>query len=110
MDVLRAYILLLHAKTARDGFPVRHAIGEKEMTPQFAGIGTALQKLKFNFNQDATKLTNRIANVDQRRSVAFEKANTSLDSAEAQVNEVESFVADLEGSNGAPTSTPTVAS
>ena len=102
MDTLRAYILILHAKTARDGFPVAFRKRTNPMTPKVQGIASAMAKLRHNLDDRAEKLLTRIENVDKRGATAFGKAHGNLDASEASLADVEKFVADLEDSNGAP--------
>ena len=72
------------------------------MTPKVSGIASAMSKLKFGFDRRADELLARIGDVDRRGNVAFSKAGERLDAAESSINDVEAMVAELEGSNGAP--------
>lgn len=104
MDVLLAYILILHAKTARDGFPVAYAKRKNPMTPKVQGIASALAKLHHNLDDRADKLLARIETVDKRGDTAFKGAHARLDQSEAALGEVDSLLADLEKTNGGPIS------
>jgi hypothetical protein len=103
-EKLRAYILLLHAKTQRDGFPERHRNGEPSVTPNVRGVASAMDKLRHELDDMAGKLLARVEETGKRGVAAFEKAHERLSASDSELKEVEDLVAGMEQSNGGPTS------
>jgi hypothetical protein len=106
LDILRAQILILHAKVERERLQTRIAFLERTqpMTPKVQGIASALAKLHHNLDDRADKLLARIETVDRRGDTAFKGAHARLDESEAALGEVDALLADLEKTNGGPIS------
>ena len=103
MDRLHALILILHAKTARDGFPLQYAIKRNEpMTPNIRGAAGAVAKLRHNADERAKQLIDRVESVDAKNAAAHTNAHGLLDQVEAATAEIEGLSQDLEGTNGGP--------
>jgi hypothetical protein len=99
MDRLRAQILLCHARVRE--CRLRERINA--MTPKLAGVASAMAKLHHGLDARAEKLLARIETAERRGDEAFKKAHGKLDAADTAVGEVETFIAQLECTNGGPT-------
>lgn len=102
MDALRGLILILHAKSTRDGFPVQFSVKRKPMTPDFRSVPLRLAKLQHSLNARAQKLHEKMEGLEARAEGAFGKAHAQLDVAESAVADVDKFVSDVEQTNGGP--------
>jgi len=74
----------------------------KQMTPKFRGVGEALKKFQHNLDADASKLMERIEGADHRREAVFTKSHAALADANASLDEVDTFLSDLEKTNAGP--------
>ena len=102
-DALRAYVLLLHLKTARDGFPERYRKGDRPLTPNVRGIASALDKLKSKADERARRSLVKMQDIDARLDPAFDKLDAKLVETNAEVSNIEQMVVEIEQSNGGPT-------
>ncbi len=71
-------------------------------TPKLQGLASAIHKLHFGLEDRAEKLSNRIAEADVKADKVFTGAHTALDGIEGHVTDVERYLAEIEGANGAP--------
>ena len=104
VDTLHALVLILHAKVARDGFPIRYAIRRNdEMTPNMQGLAARMKTLRHNLETQAQSISVRADSIETRGATAMKEAATNLDATEAVVKDIEDLNASLKGSNGGPT-------
>lgn len=67
-------------------------------------VASALDKLNHGLEDRAGKLLNRIEEADTRANNAFGRANSTLDSHEAALNDVDQIIGAIEkATNGGPT-------
>lgn len=70
-------------------------------TPKLQSLSTAMAQLEHNLEFGAGKLLDKIGAVGARGDAAMTKGHAKIDGIGTRVAEVESFVAALEGANGA---------
>jgi hypothetical protein len=111
MDILRAYILLLHLQAERRALRARLPPPPPDirsriysMTPKLAGVKSTLAKLQHGLDARAENIMARAAATETLANAAFAKANATLDAAAAALDEVEQFAKELNepGDNGSP--------
>lgn len=75
---------------------------EAAMTPKFKGVAERLAKLQHNLDHDAGKLMARIDAADTKRETVFAKSNATVDAAHGQLDDIDSFVEELDRANASP--------
>jgi hypothetical protein len=78
-------------------------VRDYRMTPNLAGLSTALATLKHSLEGQAAQLLDRANAVNARTSAALAKANVQMAATEQAAADIEAFANSLEGSNGGPT-------
>lgn len=73
-------------------------------TPKLQGVRQAMALLRHNLEADAEKLMAKIGNVDDERTSTFKAGHAELDATRKEISEIQEFLADIKGTNGAPTS------
>lgn len=69
-------------------------------TPKLQGLAKAMAMLEHNLEDGACKLLTKIESVEARGVAAITKGHKKIDGKAALVDEIESYVTALEGSNG----------
>jgi hypothetical protein len=72
------------------------------MPSKLRGVTQAMDLLRFNLENDAGKLMDRVSSVDARRESVFEDAHRELDQHSCDLSEIDTFLGDLQGGNGGP--------
>lgn len=80
------------------------------MTPKLAGLAQAMGVFKNDIEAQSEKLLARIETAASRSKGAFAKAHGIMDEAAKGLDDVETFIASLEGANGGPTLSGSAAS
>lgn len=73
--------------------------------PNMAGIGGALDKLKFGLEARAKKFMERIEAIDTRSDAVFDRANQHVAGADRQLDQVNEYLDQVDkatGGNGGP--------
>ena len=106
MDRLTAFVAIAHARLRLDIVQKHPYLLERDnmATPKLQGVRQAMALLRHNLEADAEKLRVKIGNVDTERTGAFAAGHAELDATRKEIAEIQEFLADIEGSNGAPTS------
>lgn len=69
-------------------------------TPKLQGLAKAMKMLESDLEDDSGKLMKKVADLGARGKAAIAKADQKLDAKAAILDEIETYVKDLEGSNG----------
>lgn len=101
MDRLTALIAIAHAQVRIEIIKRHPELLEETMpTPKLQSLTKAMAMLEHNLEADAEKLLTKVVAVGERGKAAFVKSHAKVDGIGSRVDEVEKYVAALEGSNG----------
>jgi hypothetical protein len=101
VDRLTALIAIAHAQVRIEIIKRHPELLEATMpTPKLQSLTKAMAMLEHNLEADAEKLLTKVVAVGERGKAAFVKSHAKVDGIGSRVDEVEKYVAALEGSNG----------
>lgn len=103
MDRLTAFVAIAHLKLRLDNLsrhPELFEATDMTATPKLQGLAKAMAMLEHDLEDGAGKLLAKIETVGSRGAAAIARGHQKIDGKAAIVEEIESYVAALEGANG----------